>query len=179
MARKTSKRVKTTVALSDTPRPSRRDALTRMVWVGMGGGVILGFGGAFAMDFRNKIAEGDLSRIGSGTPTIVQIHDPGCALCRDLQRETRAALKQFGRGELLYLVANIQALRALIFRRVWGCTISAQLNGFFLICRGAIAVRIWHGRANQIHRRPRKRPVNQSAGAAFWAGSAAGRSVLC
>lgn len=54
------------------------------------------------------IEEADLSRIGNGIPTIVQIHDPQCPTCRALQREARLALEQFEAGQLQYLVANIR-----------------------------------------------------------------------
>ena len=84
MARKTTKRKK-----SDTPKPqhpvSRRAAMARLGWYGFGAAAVLGVGGAFAMDFRNKLAEADLGRIGQGVPTIVQIHDPSCTLCAELQ----------------------------------------------------------------------------------------------
>lgn len=55
-----------------------------------------------------SIDEADLAKIGNGTPTVVQIHDPQCPVCRTLQREARAALAQFEQGELQYLVANIR-----------------------------------------------------------------------
>lgn len=54
------------------------------------------------------IQEADLTKIGNGIPTIVQIHDPQCPTCRALQREARLALEQFEEGELQYLVANIR-----------------------------------------------------------------------
>ena len=110
MARKTSKRSKKPVKPKPRkPEVTRRDAIYRMVWYGTGGAVLLGVGGAFAMDFKSKMTEGDLSRIGQGVPTIVQIHDPNCGMCRDLQRETRAALKQFEGDAVTYLVANIRS----------------------------------------------------------------------
>lgn len=52
--------------------------------------------------------EGDLSQIGQGTPTIVQIHDPQCSLCRALQAQTRRVLKDFDDDAFTYLVANIK-----------------------------------------------------------------------
>lgn len=53
------------------------------------------------------MAEEDLSRIGRGVPTVVQVHDPSCPTCRALQKEARAAMVGFGDGELQYLVANL------------------------------------------------------------------------
>ena len=121
MARQKNKRVKKP---SDEqalkPVPTRRDAMAKLAWFGLGGIAVLGVGGAFAMDFRNKMAEGDLARIGAGTPAIVQIHDPNCALCRDLQRETRAALRRFSDDELIYVVANIQTLDGADFQAQMG-----------------------------------------------------------
>ena len=48
----------------------------------------------------------DLSVIGKGVPTIVQIHDPGCSLCNQLRRNADAAASQFG-GRILYRIADI------------------------------------------------------------------------
>ena len=120
MARKTTKRVKKTQTEVVRKPMSRRDALTRMGWFGLGVAAVLGVGGAFAMDFRNKMTEGDLTQIGQGVPTIVQIHDPNCGLCRELQRETRAALKQFDDGSVTYLVANIQSIDGADFQAQMG-----------------------------------------------------------
>ncbi len=53
--------------------------------------------------------EQDLTRIGNGTPTIVQIHDPRCSLCVALQRETRDALCDFDDAELQFVIANIRS----------------------------------------------------------------------
>jgi hypothetical protein len=54
------------------------------------------------------IQEQDLSRIGNGIPTVVQIHDPQCPLCTALQKESREALRNFEDGELQFLVADIR-----------------------------------------------------------------------
>ena len=43
----------------------------------------------------------DLSIIGNGTPTIVQIHDPGCRLCRSLMASTEQALDRMD-GQIQY-----------------------------------------------------------------------------
>lgn len=55
-----------------------------------------------------SIEETDLTRIGNGTPAVVQIHDPQCPVCMALQRETRDALASFEDGALGYIVANIK-----------------------------------------------------------------------
>lgn len=53
------------------------------------------------------VAEADLSRIGQGIPSVVQIHDPGCALCRALQGQTRDVLKAYTDEQVTYLVADV------------------------------------------------------------------------
>lgn len=53
------------------------------------------------------VQEADLSRIGQGIPAVVQIHDPGCALCRTLQGQTRDALDAYTDEQVTYLVADV------------------------------------------------------------------------
>lgn len=72
------------------------------------GAVILGGIGYVGTGVYAEIVEGDLSKLGNGLPTIVQIHDPQCPRCRALQKETRDALAEFDDGKLQYLVANIR-----------------------------------------------------------------------
>ena len=120
MARKTSKRKKSPQPTTIPAPVTRRDAMSRLMWIGAGGVVVAGVGTAFAMDFRNKLAEADLSRIGQGIPVIVQIHDPQCGLCRNLQREARAALNQFDRDDVTYLVANIKSQDGAAFQARMG-----------------------------------------------------------
>ena len=70
---------------------------------------VLGGGGYIAVaKVQDAMAEVDLSRIGDGIPTVVQIHDPQCSQCLALQREARAAMSEFGDGEIKYVVANIR-----------------------------------------------------------------------
>lgn len=76
---------------------------------------MLGGGGALALDFRTKLAEADLSRLGQGVPTVVQIHDPHCSMCQELQRETRTALNNCDQDGIQYLVANIRATKGAEF----------------------------------------------------------------
>jgi len=68
-------------------------------------------GGAWFIveDVMATLDEHDLTRLGNGIPTIVQIHDPQCPKCVALQRETRKALENFDSNKLQYLVANIRS----------------------------------------------------------------------
>ncbi|MEM9049086.1 MAG: hypothetical protein AAGC92_10230 [Pseudomonadota bacterium] len=86
---------------------NRRAALQMAAGWGVVGLAVAG-GGYWLVDgMLANAAEQDLSRIGNGTPSVVQIHDPSCSLCRQLQRATRTALAAFENGDLTYVVANI------------------------------------------------------------------------
>lgn len=87
--------------------PPRRAALRSFAKFGLIAAVVAGGGVAFVADVRETLAEEDLSRIGGGVPTVVQVHDPSCPTCRALQKEARAALADFEDGEIQYLVANL------------------------------------------------------------------------
>ena len=87
---------------------SRREFLETMGYYAAGAGLVGGVGWYFVSNVQAGIAEGDLSRLGNGIPTVVQIHDPECPRCRALQRETREAISAFEDGTIQYLVANIR-----------------------------------------------------------------------
>lgn len=71
--------------------------------------VVLAAGGWYLYSsVGDSLEEQDLSRIGNGVPSVVQIHDPQCRECLALEREARAALTEFEDGQLQYLVANIR-----------------------------------------------------------------------
>ncbi len=94
---------------SNEPQTSDRRDVLKLLRNGAVGTAALGGVGWWAVTgIRATAAEMDLSRIGSGKPTIVQIHDPQCAMCTELQRETRAALSCFGECDIQYLVASIR-----------------------------------------------------------------------
>lgn len=76
--------------------------------LGIGAVLLGGTGYVFANNFASMRHEHDLTRVGNGLPTIVQVHDPQCSLCRSLQAETREALAMFEEGQLDYVIANIR-----------------------------------------------------------------------
>lgn len=86
----------------------RREALRRARNWGLLVAFAGGGGWLLVDDMIATARELDLSQIGKGIPTVVQIHDPQCPRCRALQREVRSAMKAFGDDELRYLVANIR-----------------------------------------------------------------------
>lgn len=106
--RKSQKRGKTASNSGDMAQPDRRSFLSSYGKL-LIGAALIGGGSVFAVSaVRATAREQDISRIGQGVPIVVQIHDPGCALCADLQNETRKALESFDSGELEYVVANVK-----------------------------------------------------------------------
>jgi len=96
---------------------SRRETLLWGKWTAAGV-VVLGAGGTWlSRAVVAAAAEHDLDRIGKGKPVVVQVHDPQCALCTQLQRETRKAMRQFGECDLIYLVADINKPEGRAFAR--------------------------------------------------------------
>lgn len=109
---KSRPRQKTNQTAAPAPKAvdrNRRAALTRLRnW-----GILCVVAGAGAwylvQDVTATIAEHDLSRIGNGVPSVVQIHDQSCSSCLALQREARDAMREFDDGELQYLVADLKS----------------------------------------------------------------------
>lgn len=102
---------------ADTPKaPMTRRRL--LVWGGAAvvGAAALGAGGVWAVgSFNRSLEEHDLSRIGQGQPTVVQIHDPLCPLCTALQRETRKALARLEGTPPVYLIADVTRTEGAVF----------------------------------------------------------------
>ena len=96
---------------SATPEaPTQRNFFTK-IRNGLIAAAVVGVTGWYLVDeVRATIQESDLTRLGNGIPTIVQIHDPQCPKCVALQQETRDALSNFEDGKLQYLVANIRTV---------------------------------------------------------------------
>ncbi|WP_299390712.1 hypothetical protein [Pelagibius sp.] len=87
---------------------SRRDLLQNAGYGVLGLGVFGAGGWYLASSVHASILERDFSRLGNGIPTVVQIHDPQCPQCRDLQREVCKALSELDDAEIQYLVADIR-----------------------------------------------------------------------
>ena len=101
-------------------QPDRRSFL-RTVGLGTGGLVVIGAGGWWASSsIQAHAREQDLTRIGRGVPSIVQVHDPQCPDCTVLQRETRQALKCFDESELVYVVASLTTDAGRVFAGRFG-----------------------------------------------------------
>ena len=83
------------------PSMSRRNALraAAAAVVLVGGGVALHRHDVQAREMH------DLATIGQGVPTVVQVHDTTCPLCRNLMSATRKAIEDF--PAVNYRVADI------------------------------------------------------------------------
>ena len=117
---KSQKQASRSAAQPEAAPQSRRDFLK---WARNGAialPVLGGIGYYSVQSVQATICEADLSKIGQGTPSIVQIHDPQCPLCQDLQRQTRRALKGFDDDELTYLVANVKTEQGSAFAAYHG-----------------------------------------------------------
>ncbi|MEP3049231.1 MAG: thioredoxin family protein [Roseibium sp.] len=108
------------VQSEDAPSSGRRNFLRLTRNLAIGAGVLSGGGYVFAQNVISTMNEHDLTRVGNGRPTVVQIHDPNCSLCLALQKETRKALKQFQEGRLDYVVANIRSAKGKAFANRYG-----------------------------------------------------------
>ncbi|MBO6894242.1 MAG: thioredoxin family protein [Roseibium sp.] len=98
----------------------RRSFLKLARNLAIGIGVVGGTGYVFASNVRNTMHEHDLTRVGNGRATVVQIHDPNCSMCLALQRETRKALGMMEDAELDYVVANIRTDKGQTFANRYG-----------------------------------------------------------
>ena len=124
MKRRKAKRNKATrpttqsATIAKVPMPSRRHILQKVRSIGLGAAVVASGGWFFIRDVQATMRENDLSRIGNGVVTVVQIHDPQCPLCQTLQRESRAAVCDIGSDKLQFLVADIRTEAGRKFARI-------------------------------------------------------------
>lgn len=82
---------------------------------------IVGVAGYFtAQKVQASICELDLTKIGDGLPSVVQVHDPQCNLCVTLQRQTRRVLRDYDDDSHHFLVANIVTTEGQFFARRHG-----------------------------------------------------------
>jgi len=70
--------------------------------------------------YRSTSHEHDLTRVGNGTASVVQIHDPQCQLCLALQKETRQALANLDGDKPGYVIADIRTDKGVRFANKYG-----------------------------------------------------------
>lgn len=108
-------------------KTNRRSFLSMLGTFG-GGALVLGGVGFWGVrTVQAAVAERDLSIVGQGQPTIVQVHDAQCQVCVALQREARGALKQIDPDALAYRVADINTEEGLAFSSRFGAVHSTLL----------------------------------------------------
>lgn len=109
------------------PVQTRRSFMSMAGTIGAGVVVVGGIGFWGVRTVQASVAERDLTQVGQGIPTIVQVHDPQCPVCNALQREVRAALKDIDPGALDYRVADIKTEDGMAFAARYGASHSTLL----------------------------------------------------
>ena len=99
---------------------NRRDVLKLLRNAAIATPVIGIAGYVTATRVQASICELDLSKIGDGVPSVVQVHDPQCNLCATLQRQTRRALRPYDDDDHHFLIANLSTLEGQTFARLHG-----------------------------------------------------------
>lgn len=93
---------------ASTVNEDKRNTLKSLRNYGLTAVVVAGAGTYLYQAYQADLEERDLTKIGKGKASIVQIHDPNCPVCNALQKATRAALSNVESEKLQYLVANIK-----------------------------------------------------------------------
>ena len=117
MARKKpKKRVNKPAAVSKKPASRWRRRLPSAIVL-----IVLLAGTAFGVSaYKKNYAEThDLSVIGNGVPTLVQVHDPKCPKCRKLMSNTKVALGRID-TPLQYRIADIKTPAGRNFQNTHG-----------------------------------------------------------
>ncbi|MEM6594293.1 MAG: hypothetical protein AAF672_05840 [Pseudomonadota bacterium] len=114
------KRVKSDSAPQKSNAAKSMSRRTLIQYGAVGGALLLGGGYFGVRSVEAAICEADLTKIGKGTPSIVQIHDPSCPICNALQREARKAIKSMEGDTPDYFVANMKTLEGSNFAADYG-----------------------------------------------------------
>ncbi|MCH9672199.1 MAG: thioredoxin family protein [Gammaproteobacteria bacterium] len=88
-------------------RPTWRTGLVLLILVGVSGAGLAAYK-------RNHDVAHDLSAIGNGIPTVVQVHDPGCSKCQQLKSNVSAAASVVG-DKIQFRIAQIRTDRGRSF----------------------------------------------------------------
>lgn len=108
-------------AAAGDPIDTSRRGFISSVRNGAIGLVAAGGLGAYVVHlYQSTSHEHDLSRVGNGTASVVQIHDRQCQLCLALQKETRQALESLDGDKPDYVIADIRTDKGLSFANKHG-----------------------------------------------------------
>ena len=83
-------------------------------WLAIGALLIILSGYLFVTGEQKSRIEHDLSVVGNGKNTVVQIHDPGCQLCRQLQANVNSIKPDFEQ-KIQFKTANIKTAKGAAF----------------------------------------------------------------
>ncbi len=84
-------------------RPRRRHAVFGAIFLVAAAAAAFGIARYSRVDAQQH----DLSAVGNGTPTVVQIHDPSCPLCRELRSNVLTAAGDFSEDTLQIRFADL------------------------------------------------------------------------
>ena len=125
MGKKNKRKTKAKASESSSSSPSSspvaaRRPISRRKMLGLLLGVpLVGVAGVGVHRYDVKVrALHDLSVLGNGSPTIVQVHDPSCKLCRRLMANTKKALDE--RDDITYRIADITKTKGREFQERYG-----------------------------------------------------------
>lgn len=85
-------------------------------WLGIGFLLLIISGYLFVSSENKARTEHDLTVIGNGKATVVQIHDPGCQLCRRLQANVDKVKPDF-QDNVQFRTANIKTSKGAEFAK--------------------------------------------------------------
>lgn len=125
--RRTAKAQRKGLPAQQPVKADRRSVLSMLGTLGGGALVVGGLGFWGVRTVQASLAERDLTIVGQGVPTIVQVHDTQCPTCIALQREARVALKQLNVDQLVYRIADIKTEDGLAFSSRFGAVHSTLL----------------------------------------------------
>lgn len=88
----------------------RRRTPSRRAWIFRRAGIVVALlvGAAAVLAAYNGDDLYDLSVVGQGVPTVVQVHDPACPVCVDLRANVESVIGDFSREQLLLRYADLQ-----------------------------------------------------------------------
>jgi len=101
------------------PAKKTMNKRTLLKWVGISSVLVATSAAALVISDKNSKAEHDLSVIGNGTATVVQVHDPNCQLCNRLKRVVGNAKGEF-KDQVQFRTANIKTDKGKRFARRYG-----------------------------------------------------------
>lgn len=106
---------KTSKTATQTEDIGRRGVLAQLRNKAIGLVALGGAGAYFYSTYQVYIKEHDLTQVGQGKPTVVQVHDPSCSVCAALQKAARNALSEFEDDKYEFLVADITTQKGRLF----------------------------------------------------------------